>query len=348
MKIRYLIALIAITLSASSCYNEAPIVPSEGGSAASDHEFPQGDSPADQRLVEVYEKYGVKAIYKDFTEEDWQRSWTGSGGSSSNMDWDYVPEDKIDEVADVMEIVFDFLPSEYLPQMFYPYFYVIDNLHITSFVGTPHESTAYYFTPPGLVSMDSKTFSIHTQFGRDNYSQRIYGVAEIIWNMIQPLVRAGTITFPDGYRELADYSLGALPSFNASPAGSTNYSNFWARRGFFPFPNSANGHLYGSRSWATQTSSYSHSIEQEFLQIFQYLILEPNLEEKFQPGQIYDNCPTLVTRMNMFLNHMKDSYGMDLRALNTRLFEGYTGDTSIDRFSSEDPDGYYDYTYIYY
>ena len=73
--------LITITLALlffSACGDEEKLTPSDIDSM-SRFEFPEGDSEADQIFSDIYDKFGVQVIYKNWVEKDWTKSWTNPG-----------------------------------------------------------------------------------------------------------------------------------------------------------------------------------------------------------------------------------------------------------------------------
>lgn len=76
MKSIYNIWVFIACLTLASCYDEDPIIASDSGNAGR-FEFPQGDNSWDDDIIDVYNEFGVRLIYKDILDQDFSKSWIG-------------------------------------------------------------------------------------------------------------------------------------------------------------------------------------------------------------------------------------------------------------------------------
>lgn len=340
MKIKYLMCAFLFCGLAGlwGCDSEDDIVPSELVTPTSKFEFPQGNTPADAKLADIYDRVGVKVIYKDFTENDWIRSWTPPTPFGSNYRWDFVTGSRIDDAVDILyDVVFANIPDDISRKVLQktPYMYLTGDM-----VNAQSNIRIFMLS---LSALDSRTVSVHAGTTSD-YTTRIFGPVRILVALLSEALDRGLITLPDGFMDDVDFTTPTVTGVAA--ADPAKYPNFWARRGFCPKTNTSTGRI--SASDATQTnypSSYKTSREM-FVYYAHYLALEPNLDSRFLPGGLYEDCPLLRSKIDTFLNHMKTNYGIDLRALNSKLFTGFTGNLSVDRLwtLSDDPN---DLSYIY-
>lgn len=98
MKRTVLYTLLGL-LALSSCNkDEDPIVPS-GNYSVLRFDFPQGNHPFDDDIVQIHDVYGTYLIYKDITPQDLNRQWQGLG-TGKLKDCDPVPEEDVEFYVD--------------------------------------------------------------------------------------------------------------------------------------------------------------------------------------------------------------------------------------------------------
>ncbi|MEA4868367.1 hypothetical protein SDC9_73470 [bioreactor metagenome] len=122
--IKYILLFLTV-LTITSCYKEDPIVPvsTEGADRFS---FPQGNSPHDNVVNDVFKKFGVKIIYKDFRNEDFNLSWTAAAVGKEGYD---IPEAEQSEATRfIANHIFGFLHPDITKRVLPPYFYVADSI----------------------------------------------------------------------------------------------------------------------------------------------------------------------------------------------------------------------------
>ena len=134
MKIKFLpVLFLSAVISLTACHKEEAIIPSNEGMPTR-FEFPQGNQSWDQDIIDIQEKFGIYLIYKDFSSDDFNRSWTGGGGS-------YTGSDLTDEQArwyvDFMkDHIFAYLTPEITKKVLPIYYYLVYDFYIPNTFGT--------------------------------------------------------------------------------------------------------------------------------------------------------------------------------------------------------------------
>ena len=134
MKIKFLpVLFLSAVISLTACHKEEAIIPSNEGMPTR-FEFPQGNQSWDQDIIDIQKKFGIYLIYKDFSTDDFNRSWTGGGGS-------YTGSDLTDEQArwyvDFMkDHIFAYLTPEITKKVLPIYYYMVYDFYIPNTFGT--------------------------------------------------------------------------------------------------------------------------------------------------------------------------------------------------------------------
>ncbi|MDR1883994.1 MAG: hypothetical protein LBR26_14610 [Prevotella sp.] len=346
-KTRKILTFLLAVLALSGCEKET-ITPTRVESAASKFDFPQGTSPSDDVIKDIYEKYGVKLIYKDFTQKDMDRAWKSPEGESfisTRCDWKYLDVDtQLDPAISILqEKVFGLLPENVVRAALRscPYIYVADDIHYIT--GSRVKMSVY-----PVKALDSWTVSLGLDYQQpDNYSTRVVYPAQIMLEMFVYAYVEGAITMPSGFFDGLDTYGMTITSRNEAKAageGTLDYQNYWARRGFLPFISPESGRIF------TGPSSPSCSINvtpmhllgtaaREIPQFFLFLCLDTHWKEYFEPGNIFEDCPKLQARLDMFNNRMKDVYGIDFDVIREKLYENSTVDRTPDRYAATSDSG---------
>ncbi|MDR3184374.1 MAG: hypothetical protein LBT49_03110 [Prevotellaceae bacterium] len=340
---RYFVFLISIW-ALQACYKEEALTPTALESATSKFDFPQGASPTDGVIEEIYERYGVKLIYKAFTQSDVDRGWKSPEGESfisTRCEWKYLDEGtQLEKAVGILnEKVFDLLPDTVVKAALRacPYLYVVDNIRYAE--GSKEQMPVY-----PVKGLDS--WMVNVALGNqqpDNYSMRVFYPAQIMCEMFVYAYVGGAVTLPPEFFEGLNTDVLTLKSYTAATKagpGTPDYENYWARRGFPPavLPT---GRIF------TGLSQSSCSIRptvifplteatREVSQFFLFLCLDYNFSRSTyfeQSNGIFYDCPKLKTRLELFINRMKE-YGIDFEAIRTKLYEGSTMDKSPTRYAS--------------
>jgi hypothetical protein len=349
---RYLILLLSVW-ALQACYKEEALTPTQLESAMSRFDFPQGASPADGVIGEIYEKYGVKLIYKAFTQSDVDRAWKSPEGESfisARCEWSYLDENtQLEQATGILkEKVFGLLPEAVVKSGLRacPYLYVVDNIR---YAEGSREQMAVYPTK----GLDSWMVNVALGYQQpDNYSMRVVYPAQILCEIFVYAYAEGAVTMPPEFFAGLDTRMLTLKSRSAAIAagpGTLDYENYWARRGFPPFV-SAIGRIFTGPS---QSSCAAKAIimpplteaTREISQFFLFLCLDDHWKEYFEPGNIFDDCPKLKERLELFNDRMKAVYGVDFDAIRSKLYDGATMDKSPTRYATTANAG--DLTFIY-
>ena len=353
--IRKLVTLVTLAtlLSLQACHKEAALTPTQLASATSKFDFPQGTSPTDNVIAEIYEQYGVKLIYKAFTQRDVDRAWKSPDGDSfisTRCEWSYLDENtQLETAIDVLkEKVFGLLPDAVIKAGLRacPYLYVVENIHYAE--GSREQMSVY--PTKGLDSWMVNVALAHRQ--PNNYSMRVVYPAQILCEIFVYAYAAGAITMPPEFFAGLDTRGVTLKSYNAAVAagpGTPEYENYWARRGFPPFVSPIGRIFTGkSQSSCAVTATIMPPLTEdtrEISQFFLFLCLDNHWEEYFDQDNIFDDCPKLNARLYLFNNRMKEEYGVDFEAIRSKLYEGATMDKSPTRYATRENAG--DPTFIY-
>jgi hypothetical protein len=357
MKRKYLLPMILLTLCFSACYKEKTLIPTHLDSITEKFVFPQGTSRADTIFENIYKRYGVKLIYKDFTRQELNRSWlspvSSSGLFSSECKWTHVTDARqLEDAANTLEKkVFRLLPDTIVKVALksFPYMYLADGIQ---YVTASQEHLALY----PVKALDAMTVNLELTSNLDNYRYRVFHPARILLEILIHACAAKMISMPDEfYAGINQYN--DVLSYNQAEMageGTLRYASYWARQGNAPFVQNFSG-----RITIGKTSTYSSrqataippltSQNSDIAYFFLYLILDPHWEERFAPGGMFYNCPLLEYRINLFHSRMKNVYGIDLDLIRDKLYEGTSVNTSIDRIYIDNTTSPGDRdTYIYF
>lgn len=313
------LVILAITFFASSCYEEDPITPSDSSEQVGRFTFPQGDGSNDIKLKAIYDKFGVKVIYKDFTNEDFGLSWTSPATGKVGFD---IGENEYNDVANFMaDYFFAALTPEITKRVLPPYFYVADSVYAISSSGPGNE-------------LKSATYTTHVYDGRDFWLFTWNGCQP--WNIVNGKVTLSKRTLSPTYSSfnyfyrrgvmLKEVFRGAVLNGNIEvPADfSTGFdfttkivttpdtdANYYKTRGF---PGQLNNKLnfnLGTLALITSTSPKQNFID--------YMLLcmrysEDSIKILYPPAKY----PLINQKYPLVINYMKDKYGVDLNELSKK------------------------------
>jgi hypothetical protein len=327
-----------------ACHREAALAPTALESVTSKFDFPQGASPTDEVIKEIYERYGVKLIYTAFTQIDVDRAWKSPEGDSffsEQCEWSYLKDDTQLETAVgiLKEKVFGLLPVDVVKAGLRacPYFYVVDNIHYAE--GSRLRMPIY-----PAKGLDSWMVDVASGYHRklDNYSMRVFYPARIMCEIFVYAFVGGAITAPPGFFDGVDTRTATLKSYKAASEagpGTDAYKNYWARRGFPPFVSTIDGRISTGRdvkascSLTASVMSPLTEATREIAQFFLFLCLDTNWRSYFAQNNIFDDCEKLEERLRMFNDHMRDVYGINFDTIREKLYEGSNLDMSPARYA---------------
>jgi hypothetical protein len=235
------------------------------------------------------------------------------------------------------EKVFDLLPAAVVKSGLsaYPYLYVVNNIH---YVGGSGEQMALY----PAKGLDSWMLNVALDYQQtDNYSMRVVYPAQIMCEIFVYAYAGGAITMPreffEGFDAPRPGEIKTRNAANTAGPGTLDYENYWARRGFSPFISTI-GRIFTGPSHSSSAINASvmpplTEPTREISQFFLFLCLDTHWREYFTTGNIFEDCPKLKTRLDMFNDRMKNEYGIDFDTIREKLYEGSTMDTSATRYA---------------
>ncbi|MDR2130589.1 MAG: hypothetical protein LBP56_05405 [Odoribacteraceae bacterium] len=316
MKTKHILYLLLFCLPAWGCADEDPIVPEGPGALLSTIPFPQGDDPWDTIFEEIYREYGVKILYKDFTDKEWSRSWVASVSSSLTGGRFETPAELNAAAAFMKHYIFDFFDPDMLTGVFRPYIYLVKDM---KFAGVPYTL---------LVGMDNWTFSpVAGTTDPADYTGYVYGPKlHVLTEILTRAFVNGRITLPAAFYEGVDYK---TPITSYRKASTDNeMSNISCRRGFLDdvtteglpfFPD-----YYSARANPV-ISEMSSNPDKEFASFVHYILILRDRDRYFADGCRFEHSPLLKRRMDIVEEHLKRVHGVDLIAYQEMAYEGYTG-----------------------
>lgn len=135
MKPIYNVWILLFCLTFASCYDDDSIIPTPDPLAlAGGFEFPQGNNSWDNDVMNIYQEFGVKIIYKDITDKDLNKNWTGGGLSGSSKLFDNCLDDEMVAfyITFMKNHIFPYLNREVTDRVFPMYWYMLYNYSIFS------------------------------------------------------------------------------------------------------------------------------------------------------------------------------------------------------------------------
>lgn len=123
--LKYLLLLLVLI----SCYKEAPLeVPSMDLTKMFD--FPQGNNSYDQEIQDIYQRYGVKLIYKGFNPTILSRTWIAAGTTEREVFAKDLTEDQVKVNLDFMKNqVFAYLPEDLIKGCFTQHIFMCNDAY---------------------------------------------------------------------------------------------------------------------------------------------------------------------------------------------------------------------------
>ena len=328
MKLYHLFALLLYVSLLTGCYKEAPLVPTQMGSVADKFDFPQGTASYDEVFQRINNEYGIKVIYKDFTENDINRAWQSPTGGEISVGyiWNYlVDEQQLNTVAAILEQkVFPLLPDTIMKaaSQAYPYMYLMDKLYAPS-------NMAHFALYP-VNAFDGITVNLEATADSDNYSYRVFFPLRVAVEYFMFAFNKGMIPdLPSSfYTAVGSVSIFNYVSRYWAATRPDRYNDYWARNGELPSISSYSGRITIGQYSGWMRSSALPPITGSSWEVpyfFMYLSLDPNWRANFDTGGVFEDCDRLKTRVEMFYNYMK-GYGIDFDKIQEILYSGTTVD----------------------
>ena len=327
--------LITITLALlffSACGDEEKLTPSDIDSM-SRFEFPEGDSEADQIFSDIYDKFGVQVIYKNWVEKDWTKSWTNPGVVENigyiGRHYENGEVDSLNLAARfVRDNYFAYLSEDIVKKTHPPYLYLV-NAYAGKTVMGAYTYIAYAVTSvPGLdftvLSLSgSPTASSSTAniIFQDNFlSTELFNQDEevihrlrkkVLWygffnEAMNPMGKSKlpTMVEPSNFATNIDVTTAIKTAENEK-----ENENYYLKRGFVDVV----GPTFTATTTLPKLSDYNSPSKVKNL--FQHYIRLAMHYDKETIEEKYGKYPLVMERYNWTVDYMKETYDIDLQAI---------------------------------
>ena len=285
MKKRYVIAMLIGGIFLCSCSKDVALGPNV--EFERDYVLPQGgDAESDERIVELYEKYGSYFLY-DFTVAD--LNWNQVANSTLYKLALGEPKYAIDMLDLLDEVWLKFYPEEFLKKNLPYRVFMADTVYsVLSWTDRPEicvrtgdNSLAF-----GYMNKDIKNKTAAEKLELKNTVQSLF------FDLLQ--VRK-VISIPEEFYKISDYSTAASADIE-----SDNYAR---KRGFVANP------LYGGYEWCTYVNWQTKTLLQsDDLTHFLASILR-RTSEQWASDLTY---PLVKQKYDILVTHFKKEYNIDL------------------------------------
>ena len=300
MKNNFIYLILTGIVLFTSCYKEAPIVPSEISLIDSRFEFPQGDNPWDLLAEDIHNKYGIYLIYKDIDSMDLNRSWYATSANNSGSD---LTDQQAEAHMNFMsEHIFNYLSPAITKGAIKPLYYLVYNFY--------GYSAAAYGRAPLLNYTNGIDFWVNSIFNEatqtmpaDPAKLKEYRVLTMM-PILQNAYLRGNIQLSDDFFDLFDF---VTPIDMYSP----DSPDYYLTRGF---PGKLLDDKYefeASYMFYEGVSLYTHDYT---FKVYLFLALRYSKEEleAQYPSASY---PLIHTGRDTIIDLLKDTYGIDLCAI---------------------------------
>lgn len=312
MKKIYLLWGLLTCMTITSCYKEDALTPTEGGIELR-FKVPQGTNSWDDDIAQIYKDFGVYLVYKDFQNEDFNRSWTG--GTSKNYKGEgCISDEMVRFYTEFMKKhIFAYLSDSKCKQItskiFPLYWYMAYNVHrayeldlgvivikqnnaiheITD--GLDYWSTCMFgpqaeMTDKYIIPKDEKTFSQRRKM--------------IIGNIIKAAIEKKVINVPEEFNQGLDYVTPIKFNF-----WETDSPDFHLNRGF---PGTINTNQF------TLNEEYDGSNPTPEATFAGYILLSLYYTEAESTVR-YSDSPLIIEKFAFVRKYMKEHCGIDLEAI---------------------------------
>lgn len=316
MKTQISILLVLSLLLVYSCYKEDKIIPTSSENSER-FTFPQGNNDFDLAAKSVYDEFGVKIIYKDFRDVDFNLSWTVAAFGKLGYD---IPENQQREAVSFMvNHIFGKLKPQITAKVLPPYFYVADSIYQRSDILPVLESvlaTTYNyagldfwsFTWNGIqpwtkmLTTGTTTYSAQTYRPRSSF-EYFYRSGVMVKEIYKKAVTIGNITVPDNFNSGLDFTTAIKYA-----AGTENDVNYYKKRGF-------PGQMINTGNFnITYLSAINRTGPTQNFIDYLHLCMRYS-RDSIEVLYPIDKYPVIHTKYPIVIKHMKDNYGIDLEEM---------------------------------
>lgn len=253
-----------------------------------DYILPQGKSPADNRIVELYNQYGTYILY-EYTERDF--NWSQMEGSSS--DYTYTKADPLyaGEMLDLLnEVWFSLYPVDF-HRKYMPY---------KIFLAT----ALRYGSSAQFKDVRAMNGQIAVSYCSDTLKKMSVGTKlSLKINLQQGLWEKwiDNINFPEEFFALSDYSKAA----NTTPS-SPDYAR---NRGFV----ANNGNEWSTRvNWPSRTLNKMDDLK---------AFLNGMVGRTSEQWKVELEYPLVKKKYDILRNYLLRTYGFDIQAIGDMIYE---------------------------
>ena len=321
MKKIYNIWMLMCFLALSSCYEEETIIPTHSGNTGR-FEFPQGNNSWDNEIVEIYEKFGVRLIYKDIIDKDFTKSWTGGdGGLYATFYGTGCINDEMVQfyVRFMQEHVFQYINPQITEKVFPMYWYLTYDFYsvlsfmplptaqlnhsaatfldawLTCFWGTEHTDPKY-----GGISDPVSAWKSPVSGNKDSYTKRRYDILSCI---LTGAIDRGNIVIPEEFDTGFDHGTRLVTGDTEKDKANPNH---YLNRGYPGAINST------SLDYA-KPSSLAPNAKTTFLNYMGLSLRLTSAErEALFPSADY---PFIKGKFDYIQRYMKEQYNIDLEKI---------------------------------
>jgi len=301
-----LIALLLASCADSDPISDTPIA------IHADYELPQqgASAEANQRIVDLYNKYGSYFLYrfevdeKGFSKDATWVQETGSASQRYNVVMQLGDPSYVDEMMELLhETWLQFFPDDFLRKGGIPYRVFLCDLQYEwrqigdwyQRIDHDYQFYGYSVTLAGLnAHLDSLTADDRVAYKRM--------ILPAMWSYY---TSNDILDVPNEFYELTDYN--AEPTL---PATSAAALDAYRKRGFIPMNYDDTGNP--EEFWVAETSwgmakTYDLLSYMRHLRDWPYERIEPLLNDK--------RYPLIKRKYEILLNFYKETYGIDLRKM---------------------------------
>ncbi len=321
MNINYLfIGALVISSLFISCANDTEL--GDPIEIIEDYQIEQGAAPAEvnARIKQLYEKYGSYFVYS-FTQND--ANWIKYTGKATARGTDYVIPGNPANVGKMLDYVNDiwlkYFPDEILKNGGIPYRVFLADSCYNEIVYDPTYSMKTNYNHRLLADGNSLIIAGLNRLDQMSDFDKKAEKVSLISDLINYYLTKGIMTFPQEFYDVTDYV--NEPNFYLEYPGAYSYTldqEDFLNRGFVPqyYTNSwgsgVTWWLYkytsGYSTWANTSTETIMNNDRSY-----YMTMILNCSDEFV--EPYLQHALVARKWNIILNHFKNEYGLDLRAI---------------------------------
>lgn len=324
--ILYTIAFFTIALFSISCSDEDKLTPSDIDNM-SRFDFPEGDSEADRIFADIDETYGVKIIYKSWTEKDWTKKWTNPGGGaiSYNGFGRYFVSGEVDSTLVVAEFMRDHIFAHLgykILKGHKPYIYLVNSFGTTMDLGVISFRGYQLYSDEGLdfvIYSPYATYNpsytaqgFHQLFTPNNEAEKYKVRSRMIYKkIILNAINKGTLVEPDGFSSGLDYT-------TKLDVKDPSKSDYFLNRGFIKLVNTLFTSEGNPNTDPLKYGSTDSDDPKGAAALFPAYIRLAMYKNEDAVKEQYKEYQPIMDKYDQVVKYMLEEYGVDLQALAER------------------------------